>query len=182
MSLLGDASSGRHVDFSSLGPSRGPTMCWLWLLVNARERDGTQAPQSWADTCFSEKTKAAPIIHMAFLSLLNSHAWTSSPEPPTASTEFTGKFGDVLLAAMLDHLIFRYLARQWHQPGDNRLCILQSATSTNGDYLTSWPPAFLLSTSSHSMTWSVHKPSPVLSCDLFSEKTKRLHFRRPTWL
>jgi len=82
--------------------------------------------------------------------------------------------------------------RHFHK---RRLCILQSATSTNGDYvhcrtplpqtttmytaerhfhkrrlfcrtplpqtatmLTSWPPTFLLSTSSHPMTWSVHKP------------------------
>jgi len=130
--LSGDASSSRPVDFS-LGPLRGPIMCLLWLLVNARVRDGTQAPQSWADTCSSEKTKASPITHVAFLSLLNSHAWTSSPEPPTASTEFIGKSGDVPLAAMPDQLIFRYLTRRWHQLGDNRLCILQSATSTNGD-------------------------------------------------
>jgi len=65
-------------------------------------------------------------------------------------------------------LIFRYLTRRRHQPGNNRLCTLQNATSTNGDYvhcrtplsqtatmLTSWPPTFLLSTSSHPMTWSV---------------------------
>ena len=93
---------------------------------------------------------------MAFLSLLNSHTWTSLPEPPTASTEFTGKSGDVLLAAMPDHLIFLYLTRRWHQPDDNRLCILQNVASTNGDSLTSWPPAFLFSMSSHPMTWSVH--------------------------
>ena len=38
--LLGDASSGRPADFS-LGPLRGPTMRWLWLLGNTWERDGT---------------------------------------------------------------------------------------------------------------------------------------------
>ena len=38
MSLLGDASSGRPVGFSSLGPLRGPTMC---LTLTSGQRPGT---------------------------------------------------------------------------------------------------------------------------------------------
>ena len=45
-SYLGDVLLWRRLTwamsyFSSLGPLKGPTMCWLWLLVNARVRDGT---------------------------------------------------------------------------------------------------------------------------------------------
>jgi len=48
MPFLGDASAWQWLErsicwLSSLGPSRGPTMCWLWPLVNARRRDGTVA-------------------------------------------------------------------------------------------------------------------------------------------
>jgi len=34
------------------------------------------------------------------------------PEPPTTSTKFTGKFGDVPLVAIPDHLIFHYLTHR----------------------------------------------------------------------
>ena len=41
-SYFDDVTSDWLVDFSSLGPLRGPTMCWLWLLVNVWVRDGTK--------------------------------------------------------------------------------------------------------------------------------------------
>ena len=75
---------------------------------------------------------------------------------------------------MSDHLIFRYLTRRWHQPGDNRRCAScsdnrscapQNATSPNGDHVHFWTiPLSLVHvswwarhhTSSHPVTWSVH--------------------------
>ena len=56
----GDALSGQPVDFLPWAPWMGPTICLTLTLVNTRGRDGTQAPQSWANTCFSKKTKASP--------------------------------------------------------------------------------------------------------------------------
>jgi len=61
----GDALSGQPVDFLPWAPWMGPTICLTLTLtltltlVNAWGRDGTQAPQSCADTCFSKKTKAS---------------------------------------------------------------------------------------------------------------------------
>ena len=92
------------------------------------------------------------------------------PEPPTTSTKFTGKFGDVPLVAIPDHLIFHYLTHRWYENLATtdyvhwRTPLPQTATM-----LTSWPLIFLLSTcpakhaphshllstSSHPMTWSV---------------------------
>jgi len=42
----GDALSGQPVDFPPWAPWMGPTICLTLTLVNARGRDGTQAPQS----------------------------------------------------------------------------------------------------------------------------------------
>jgi len=113
--------------------------------------------------------------------LLNLHAscrrnnhlyWTYTPEPPIASTKFTGKSDDVPLVAIPDHLTFHHLTRRWYKNLATtdyvrwRTSLPQTATM-----LTSWPfillvptcPAkhtprsHLLSTSSHPMTWSVQK-------------------------
>ena len=84
MSLLGDFSSWampRAIDlltFLPWVPWGIPPCVWLWLLVNARGRDGTQAPQSWVDTCYSEKTKASPLLssrHFDVVSLPDRLTW-----------------------------------------------------------------------------------------------------------
>jgi len=79
---------------------------------------------SWWASCSLQPTRPSRQHAGATIILLNLHAWTYSSEPPAASTEFTGRSGDVLLVAMSDHLIFHYLLRRWHKPGDNQLCTL----------------------------------------------------------
>ena len=46
MPHLGDALCGQPVDFLPLGPFEGSHYMLTLTLVNARGRDGTQAPQS----------------------------------------------------------------------------------------------------------------------------------------
>jgi len=65
--------------------------------------------------------KLSPLTHMTFTPYVGAtttlpklYAWTYSSEPPATSTKFTGRSGDVLLAATSDHLITRYLTRRWH--------------------------------------------------------------------
>ena len=104
--------------------------------------------------------------------LLNLLAWTYSPEPPTALTKFTEKPGDVLLAAMSDHLIFHYLTCRWHtNPATTDYVHYRAPLPWTATMLTYEPFIFLLSTcpaehaphshlldtSSHPMTWSVQK-------------------------
>ena len=96
--------------------------------------------------------------------------WTYTPEPPTASTKFTGKSGDVPLVAIPDHLIFHHLPRRWYEnlaTTDYVHCrtpLPQTATMlTSGPFIfllstcpaKHAPRSHLLSTSSHPMTWSV---------------------------
>jgi len=90
--------------------------------------------------------------------------------PQSATTEFTGKSGDVLLVAMPDHLIFHYLIRRWHtNPATTDYVHCRTPLPRAVTMLTSEPFVFILSTcfaehaphshvldtSSHPMTWSV---------------------------
>jgi len=71
----GDALSGQPVDFPPWIPWMGPTICLTLALtltltlslVNARGRDGTQAPSLELTLVSAKRLRSRPIIHVAFL-------------------------------------------------------------------------------------------------------------------
>jgi len=161
---------------SQVPPSSMPHhACSSWGNLAIDECPLWESRHRWA-SCFLQLTQPSRSMLTWQSSLLNLHAWTYSPEPPTASTKFTGKPGDVLLVAMSDHLTFHYLTRRWHEnlaTTDYVHCrtpLPQTATMlTSGPFIfllstcpaKHAPRSHLLSTSSHPMTWSVHKPTSL---------------------
>jgi len=73
MPYLGDALSGQPVDFLPLGPLEGYhhtltfTLTFTLTLVNARGRDGTQAPSLELTLVSAKRLRPRPSIHVAFL-------------------------------------------------------------------------------------------------------------------
>ena len=90
--------------------------------------------------------------------------------------------GRCLSWAMSDHLIFHYLTRWWHTkwPQPIMYAAERHFHKRRLYFLLQHPP---FSCPRHHTRWPDRYTSPlVLSCDLSSEKTKKLKFWRPTWL
>ena len=99
----------------------------------------------------STHTTFTPYVRATII-LLKLYAWTYSSEPPAASTEFTGRSGDVLLAATSDHLISYYLTRRWHtNPATTDHIHYRTPIPWIGDYAHSWTIRFSLV---HVFSWA----------------------------
>jgi len=118
----------------------------------------------------STHTTFTPYVGATII-LLKLYTWTYSSEPPAASTEFTGRSGDVLLAVTSDHLISHYLTRRWHTNPATTYHVhyrtpVESATMLTPEPFVSHlstcsaehaPHGHVPGTSSQPMTWSVQQ-------------------------
>ena len=118
---LGDVKSGRPVDFSSLVPWGVPP-CVDFDFWSTPGNKTVHKPPSLELTLVSAK-RLRPRPLSTWHSCLY---WIHTLELPRPNP------GQLQLS-LLGNQAMCFL-RRWRQPGDNRLCILQSATSINGDY------------------------------------------------
>ena len=87
--------------------------CMLWLRKPCLQRMSTLGILSLIGKMFpSTHTPFTPYAG-ATITLLKLYAWTYSSEPSIASTEFTEKSGDVILAVVSDYLISYCQTRRW---------------------------------------------------------------------
>ena len=99
--------------------------------------------------------------------LLNLHVWTYFSELPAALTKLTGRFGDVLLVAMSDHLIFHYLLRWWHTtPTTTDHVYYRTPVPRIGDYAHFWTIHLSLV---HVFCWA--RPTKSRGCECNSKTT-----------
>ena len=146
--------------------------CMLTLtLVNARGRDGTQAPQSWADTCFSKKTKASP-SHLRGIPADVTFPWSVNVTLSERLTRHSLCWGcDTLSYALIswhvawshDHHLAAYLeGSSW--PYSNSPSRGGRENSSKFAVLISTPPPSTASPCIGWRRWSTRSLSPLMSC------------------